>query len=43
MLSTILLSPIVGIISLVLIAAVAGRKIEISRSRIMLWPRPPKR
>ncbi len=43
MLSTVLLSPIVGIISLVMIAAVTGRKIEISRSKIVLWPRPPKR
>lgn len=43
MVSTILLSPVAGVIILVTIAALTGRKIEISRSRIILWPRPPKR
>ena len=42
MLSAILVSPIFGLIALVAIAAMTGRKIEISRSRIVLWPRHDK-
>jgi hypothetical protein len=34
--------PIAGLVLLVAIAAVTGRKIEISRSKITFWPRPRK-
>lgn len=39
MFSALLLSPVVGVVALVLIAALTGRKIEISPRRIIFWPR----
>lgn len=39
MLSVLLMSPVVGVVVLVLIAALTGRKIEISPKKIVFWPR----